>query len=168
MADVWKTIPDTFGLYSVSSDGRIKRGNKVLKHQKTRGYHIVSLSIKGKEINKYVHRLVAENFIPNPNNKKQVNHRDGNKDNNCVFNLEWVTQSENQRHRYDVLGKYTNPSCFSSSVKIKCLNDNKIFSSIREACRYYCIDNSWVCKTLKNKNVTTVKNITLEKLRKEK
>lgn len=53
----------------------------------------------------WLHRLVAATFIENPENKLQVNHIDGNKHNNAVSNLEWVTNSENQRHRIDILGK---------------------------------------------------------------
>ena len=63
-------------------------------------YRGVNLIIDGKEKMFYVHRLIAETFIPNPDNKLEVNHIDGKKGNNCVSNLEWATQSENQFHAF--------------------------------------------------------------------
>ena len=77
------------------------------------GYHIVSLSLNGKKYTRKIHRLVALAFIPNPENKSEVNHKDGDKWNNDVSNLEWVTPLENTRHacnnniRYSVLTEET-------------------------------------------------------------
>lgn len=62
------------------------------------GYCYIHVAWKGKKKNHYVHRLVAETFIPNPENKPFVNHIDGNKENNAADNLEWVTASENSKH----------------------------------------------------------------------
>lgn len=62
------------------------------------GYHRVTFCVKGKRTNHSVHRLVAKAFIPNPESKPQVNHKDGNKLNNSVANLEWCTNEENQKH----------------------------------------------------------------------
>lgn len=72
----------------------------------------------------YIHRLVAQAFLPNPSNKPCVNHKDGNKKNNCVDNLEWVTHSENNRHAYRTGLKFPNKK--TSKHKSVCmLNDDK-------------------------------------------
>lgn len=70
-----------------------------------RGYCFVCYKENGVRKNILVHRLVAEAFIPNPQNKPEVNHIDGNPKNNNVINLEWVTPSENRKHAYWVLGR---------------------------------------------------------------
>ncbi|AMW61980.1 hypothetical protein DNAM5_236 [Bacillus phage Vinny] len=94
------TIVENGANYSVSSDGEVRndKTGRILKQGVARGYNIVVLfnNCRGKTLT--VHKLVALAFIPNPLNKPQVNHKDGNKLNNSVNNLEWVTKSENQRH----------------------------------------------------------------------
>lgn len=90
--------------------GTYTRKLKLLKPIPTRtGYTQVNLTYDNDEIGRCrnVHRLVAEAFIPNPEKKTQVNHKDGIKTNNCVDNLEWVTPSENGLHSYRVLGNET-------------------------------------------------------------
>jgi hypothetical protein len=67
------------------------------------GYNRIMLSDKSKRKNKYVHRLVAETFIPNPNNLPYVNHKDANRKNNSVENLEWCNNQQNIKHRYEIL-----------------------------------------------------------------
>lgn len=89
-------------LYYVSSDGDVislKRG-KILKPQIRRNYYSVSLSKNNKWRSYPIHRLVAEAFIPNPNNYPQVNHKNSNKLDNRAENLEWCTVSENKLHSY--------------------------------------------------------------------
>ena len=87
-------------------EGGLKRNPaKQLKAGKSKnGYLTVSFSVDSVKSNHSVHRLVARAFIPNESNKPQVNHKDGNKHNNHIDNLEWVTVSENGLHAYRVLG----------------------------------------------------------------
>ena len=86
--------------YSVSTEGEVRKDstNYILCHSLQQDYHHVTLNINGKQKRMRVHRLVAEAFIANPNNKPYVNHIDGNRGNNNVENLEWVTPSENTQH----------------------------------------------------------------------
>lgn len=106
MQEIWKDIPDYEGLYQVSNFGNVKSMNynhtgkpknlTIKSHHS--GYRMVMLCKNGNHKNKTIHILVATVFIENPLNKPCVNHIDGNKSNNCVSNLEWVSYSENTRH----------------------------------------------------------------------
>lgn len=117
MTEEWRDIKGYEGKYQISNMGRVKslhyhRGNneRVLKPryplppQNEYGYVVLSKNNKIQHF--YVHRLVAEYFVPNPEDKPYVNHKDGNKRNNNVENLEWVTPLENNLHAYHVLGKH--------------------------------------------------------------
>ena len=99
MNEEWKTIPYALN-YDISNLGNVRQNkkNKILKPyiSKQNGYaYIYIRDNNGKYQNKRVHRLVAELFISNPLNKSDVNHRDYDRSNNCVSNLEWTTRSEN-------------------------------------------------------------------------
>lgn len=103
MTEQWKKVHGTHGMVEVSTLGRVRsllRPTKtVLKLQADKkGYQRVRVTISGEKMTFKVHREVAKAFIPNPDNKPQVNHIDGNKSNNAVDNLEWVTNLENARH----------------------------------------------------------------------
>ena len=97
----WRVIPETNGEYKVSNTGKVmttKTGRVLVPIIDARGYERVCLFKVDRKRRYKVHRLVAITFIPNPNSKRQVNHKDGNKHNNCVDNLEWVTNKENMSH----------------------------------------------------------------------
>lgn len=108
MDEIFKDVKGYEGIYKVSNFGRIKslgnnynRKEKILKGTNNgSGYFMVTLSKHGKQKTDLVHRLVAIAFIQNSENKKCINHIDGNKANNCVNNLEWITYSENNIHAY--------------------------------------------------------------------
>lgn len=120
MKEVWKDVVGYEGLYQVSNLGRVKSlarfklnhgklkpiPERILKpwemSKQTNGqaYMMVSLYQNAKRKSALVHRLVAEAFIPNPENKPTVNHKNGDKYNNQVDNLEWMTQRENLLHAY--------------------------------------------------------------------
>lgn len=89
--------------YSVSDKGEVRKDttNHLMKLQIQQGYSHVTIQINGKPKRFRVHRLVAEAFIPNPDGKPYVNHIDGNRQNNSITNLEWVTPAENTRHAVD-------------------------------------------------------------------
>lgn len=100
MNEEWRPIAGFEGRYEVSNLGNIRNSmtGRTLKPKRAgKGYRCVAL---GYGNYRYVHRLVAAAFIPNPNGKPQVNHKDGNKARNDVRNLEWATRSENLRHAY--------------------------------------------------------------------
>ena len=98
----WKVVEGTYGALEVSDLGRVKsnlRDGRILKTQKdSKGYHRLRMTIKRERYSFKLHRLVAQAFVPNPDNKAQVNHIDGNKDNNAASNLEWVSNIENAHH----------------------------------------------------------------------
>ena len=113
MEEVWKNIAGFEGIYQVSNMGRVRSVDRYVecvdscRHYKGRimrlnkrknGYLDICLRRQEINIRPLIHRLVAEAFIPNPNNLPCVNHKDENKENNCVENLEWCTQEYNNSY----------------------------------------------------------------------
>ena len=100
---MWKDIPNWEGLYQVNENGEIKSlkngGKLVTGDINNAGYSRICLYHKPKKQRFFRHRLVVEMFIDNPNNYKEVNHIDGNKQNNTVTNLEWCDRTYNERDK---------------------------------------------------------------------
>ena len=174
MKEEWRDIEGYEGYYQVSNFGRVKsldriqtqkRGNKyynrkyksqIIKSYLThKGYCAIGVTKNNKHKNFAVHRLVAKAFIPNPKNKPQVNHIDGNKENNRVDNLEWNTGSENLKHAYKnklklctkkhrETAKYQCKKNFNKKVLQYNLNGNfiKEWNSITDASNFYNISIS--------------------------
>lgn len=162
---IWRDIKGYEGYYQVSSDGRVRsldryvpskndsiklcRGVERVLALNEHGYLQTSLynhGMNNKKNGKHymVHRLVAEAFIPNPENKPEVNHKDGDKLNNNVSNLEWVTKSENVRHAYATglnsieqarrnLHKASLVSAELTRIKCKCIETGQLYNSYTEA-----------------------------------
>ena len=141
---MWKKI-STFD-YEVSSTGEVRRikTNKLLTpHLSINGYLRVTLYDNGKTKIMRVHQLVAQAFIPNPNDLVEVNHKDGNKLNNRVDNLEWCTHFDNAQHAIRN-GLY-------QSIKIQRIDSKGVtceYTSIREACRQNRMSPSTLCRHL--------------------
>lgn len=156
--ETWRDIPGYEGLYQVSSLGRVrslkyrqKDMTRILKQFKDgRAYFKVKLCTKGKEKTVSVHRLVAIAFIPNPLKKREVNHINGNTEDNSICNLEWVTPSENMKHAVKI-GHVTSP--IIKSVVQLTLDGRyiKTWESARKVSLELGLDSSTITKCCKRK-----------------
>ncbi len=147
MREIWKDINEYEGLYQVSSLGNVKsiKSNKFLKINMTGEYDFVSLYKNNKKTIKKVHRLVAENFLENIDNYECVNHKDENKRNNCVNNLEWCTKKYNCNYgiRNEKMSKR------KSKYKIKQLDLNNTIIKIW--------NNVWELRESTNYNINVIR-----------
>lgn len=174
MQEIWKDIEGYEDLYQVSNLGRVRSFNKyvvlrngelkklndkILKPRSDKKLYPRYSLYKNKSSKSFkAHRLVAIHFIPNPENKLEVNHIDGNKKNNHCINLEWVTASENQKHAYK--NKLRIPK-FGMDHPMSTFKDDDVFS-IR-----YKYSNKYTLKKLSmeyNVSITTISNIVRKKV----
>lgn len=163
--EVWKDIVGYEGYYQVSNmgrirsvdriitcaDGRIRRcKSKILKSAKNQnGYLLVALGKDGKKKTFRVHRLVAEAFIPNPDNKPEVNHKDEDKTNNCVDNLEWMTSKENNNY-----GTANQRRSKTLSKMVICIETGVVYKSMMEVEKQTGILNGSISMACKGKYQT--------------
>ncbi|WKV24073.1 HNH homing endonuclease [Bacillus phage PSYJ-YH] len=158
----WRPV-EGFPLYSVSSEGRIinVRTGRLLKQVKDKyGYMRLSLNRDGTSHTQKVHRIVAKAFIPNPENKPQVNHISGIKNENKVSNLEWVTNSENILHAYSLGLLNTSPTTGEKHGLSK-LTEKEVLliremssqgTGSRELSKTFKISQSTICDIIKRRS----------------
>ncbi len=155
--EIWKDIPDYEGKYQVSNLGRVKSlqrwsGTRFYNREyilnnyvnKKNGYVYVYLTKNNKSKNIRVHKLVAQAFVPNVNNYKQINHINGDKTNNNSNNLEWCSCSYNIKDMYKRLGKYDNDTQIVNEYKKlkSCNKVAKLFNTTGENIRQVLIRNN--------------------------
>lgn len=172
MKEIWKDIKGYEGLYQCSNLGNIrsldryipwknkytqfKKGQPIIPRQNKNGYLQFALNKNGKRKMAYIHIIVAETFIDNKNKLKTVNHKDGNKLNNCIDNLEWCSYSDNNKHAYTEL-KRQKVIIGGKRKKIYLINiitnNVTVYSSINEASRNIGLSHTQIIRYLKNNNI---------------
>ena len=157
MEEIWKDIEGYEGRYQVSNLGRVKRvtTGRILKGGKnTCGYLKVQLYKNGSKSDKTIHRLVAQAFIPNPENKLEINHIDEYKTNNVVSNIEWATRKENINHgtRNERVSKTMSISIIATNLKT---GEYREFYGTRECARQLGLHNQGITHVLKGRRKQT-------------
>lgn len=168
--EIWKDIKGYEGLYQVSNYGNFKslqrkvaynhsytndrmfriKKEKIMKPGISRGYRCVNLSSNNKSKTHRCCRIVAETFIPNKENKPQINHINGIKTDDKVENLEWVTNSENMIHAVKTgLLKIKYGKDRDNSRKVKCLITGKVFDTIKDAAKELNVSPSHLSRVLR-------------------
>lgn len=143
-----KDIKGYEGLYAITSCGKVwsYRSQKFLKPRNDKdGYLLVNLSNNGQRKTFKVHRLVADAYIPNKEEKETVNHKDENKQNNCVNNLEWLTRTENNLYGTRIE---------RTKKKVYCIELDKEYNSITEAAREFNLSMGNLSSCLKGRQKT--------------
>lgn len=153
---MWKEIKGFEGLYQVDECGNVlnlKKGVFLKPFDNGNGYLKVHLLKNGKDTKKYIHRLVAEAFIPNPEGLAEVNHKDEDKTNNYVHNLEWCSRKYNLNY-----GRHNQKMSLTKSKAILQIDSNnnliREFISAREAEKVLGINNSNIIQCCKGKRNT--------------
>lgn len=148
----WLDISGYEGLYQVSNLGMVKRvtTGRLLKPQFDGRYYHVVLCKNNKSKTRAIHRLVAETFIPNPDKLPTVNHKDEDKLNNTVLNLEWCTQKYNINYGVGLLKR-----ALATSKPVLCIETGIRYQSAKEAERVTKIDRRHICDCCRGKRKTT-------------
>ena len=187
----WRDVAGYEGLYQVSNLGRVKSLAKKVWNGKTYynkqelvmkpsmmtiGYYCVTLTRNAIQEKKYIHRLVAEAFIPNPHNYAEVDHIDANPTNNDVSNLRWVTHEENMRHIYELNHQYdgtanlhTPHARMITAMKLQkpvVRSDGKIFPSVKAAAESLNVNPTSVSNAARGRT-KTCKGYTFKFIEKE-
>ena len=142
----WKEITGYEGYFEVSNLGNFRSKDRIIKYKQNgtrnypgkplktetivEGYQRIVLIKDGIKKRFMCHRIVAQEFIPNPNNKPFVNHIDGNPANNKAENLEWCTQEENEQHSVNTLSKTMRGKTYPK--KVKCIETNVVYNSMNQ------------------------------------
>lgn len=166
--EVWKDVVGYEGLYQVSNLGRVKslpkkkgygvgytQKEKLLKIANNGAYLFVRLGKNGTYKNLFVHRMVAQAFIPNTGNKCDVNHKNGIKTDNRMENLEWNTRQENIIHSYkNGLQKWTDEKISKIEKRVICLENKQEYDSIKKAAEQTGINRSNIVACCKGRRTT--------------
>ena len=152
LKEIWKDVQGFDGLYQVSNIGRVKSlaTNRILKQSiRSDGYLTVSLHKDGKQKSFLAHRLVASAYIGNPDNYPQINHKDENKTNNCVSNLEWCTPMYNANY-----GSRNEKGSAAKSIPIICVETGEEFLGLKMAGKSVGVTNQCIWNACKGKRKT--------------
>ena len=151
--EIWLTVPD-FTNYEVSCYGRVR--NKITGHILSpgicRGYPQVTLYDGARHWNTTIHRLVADTFYDGDHQGLEVNHIDGDKKNNCIWNLEWCTREENIKHAWEN-GLYK-PSPNFPTKRVRIVETDETFDSLTECAKSIDGSKSGISRCLKGKRKT--------------
>lgn len=162
----WESVYDFGFRYEVSNTGKVRNAitKRILKQANDgMGYKTVTLCRSGYRFQKRVNRLVAEAFIGGPYPDLDVHHKDNDKTNNNVDNLEWCTRKENIR--YAIQDGVMKPNGFGNKpMKVRCIETGKTYRSLNECSRDIGVDVSEIRRYLAGKVKTTCKGYTFEKV----